>query len=1133
MNASRLFYVIAFVLLPISTELFAAGNYTRITSPSDGSQFEPGSKVSVSVDAEDSDRIDVARLWVDGRVYALDKKAPYRFTVPGLSEGKHSLMVRTKDRKGNSRDSQSVSILIEKKIQAYAVITSPSNGSVLTNTSPMMVEVDALDSDGLDVARLWVDGSVYGVDNDQPFRFDISDLSEGSHTLMVRTKDRLGNSLDSETISLVVKKEHPAYSRITSPLNTTVLSLNDVLAVVVDAFDADGIDVVRLWVDGSVYALDNTAPYGFNVKDLSEGQHSLMVRSKDRQGNLLDSDTITISVTNPKPYTRITSPVSGMTVNSGDSVTVKANLYDPDGINAARLWVDGQYHSLDGSAPFEFTVNNLAVGAHTFVVRSKDNNSNLLDSAPVTVSVILNPPDDNTDSSDSSNGIITLPIEVLGVAGTKKSISFEINDPSNISHLYLRCNACGYHDIALDKNTSKIKATVRVNGGAGIPLKHFVEKGRVYGNAAIDIIGGEVNYGGIGGGFRTVRMMVPVNGLKKGENTLTFEHRDAEAPSIGFRILELNLLERGSLSRKVLDESNFVIDDPSFWNPPLDSSRDIAQGYTLWNQRNRLYDAWLDNLDGRGDGQGALNGKLQASCADCHASDGRDLKYFNFSNLSIIERAKFHGLDQSEAEKIASYIRDLDIPVVEQARPWNPAYQPGPGIDSRPAYEWAAGAGVDAILDSDKDLAPFLFPNGTSSNAVRNVVDRYDTLNFRELPINIAMPEWNQWLPIIHPDDAFNTAATAILSDDGGINVGEPYYKKLFNDAVSNPNPSSVGALAYRIKSWLKRNQTCSTSGLNNGEPMRGLNGSVLQALRLPAPTIEKSNCNNMRNTEATKPYEIAKRGLTAWTSVKMWEILHSKDLEQEAAKKTKSVCSDGRCINASEPRGWVVDGRNIFDRAPHFIGTGGDRKFFNQNPMLGILESNAWYHLNMILNPGYRQTMPSHFAYTYSHVELLQFESNVDQGFRFWATMIKQRQLQTNGKYGVEAGLDLRTAQPYVYYGTARQKTKIDTQASVGQPLWGRLAQAMLEDFVEDANNATKNDWANATNNRKVQTRNSTNFSGCSGTCTFDLGAYQGRNTYRVIPELRNIGVSENVIEDLIDWAQKTWPKGPWNKVR
>jgi hypothetical protein len=200
---------------------------------------------------------------------------------------------------------------------------------------------------------------------------------------------------------------------------------------------------------------------------------------------------------------------------------------------------------------------------------------------------------------------------------------------------------------------------------------------------------------------------------------------------------------------------------------------------------------------------------------------------------------------------------------------------------------------------------------------------------------------------------------------------------------------------------------------------------------------------------------------------------------------------------------------------------------------MLGILESNAWYHLNMILNPGYRETMPSHFAYTYSHIELLQSESDIDQGYRFWATMVKQRQLQTNGKYGVEAGLDLRTAQPYVYYGTARQTTKTDAQASIGQPLWGRLAQAMVEDFVEDANNATASNWANATNNRKVQDRNSTDFSGCGRKCTFDLGKFQGRNTYRVIPKLRDIGVADNVIDDLLDWGNKTWPKGPWNSLR
>lgn len=436
------------------------------------------------------------------------------------------------------------------------------------------------------------------------------------------------------------------------------------------------------------------------------------------------------------------------------------------------------------------------------MVRTKDNLGNPMDSPTITLTV---------SGSDTGNGSLQLPVEVLGPAGTRKSVSFNLNDPSGITRLYLRCNACGYHDIGLDKDTSKVKATVRINGGSPISLKHFIEGSTVYGNRQIDIIGGEADYGGAGGGFRTVRMKVPVSGLRRGENTITFEHRDAMAPSIGFRIIELNLLESGSLSRKVLNDADFTIDNPAYWLPPRSSSADIAEGASLWRQRNKLYDPWLDSLDGRTGGAGTMSGDMRASCADCHASDGRDLKYFNFSNLSIIERSRFHGLTLAEGEKIASYIRSLDIPVVAAARPWNPAYQPGPGLDTRPVYEWAAGAGVGAILDSDQDMAPYLFPRGTSLTEVRHVVDRYDTLNFGELPINVPMPEWNQWLPIIHPDDAFDISASAIRSDYRGSNVGMPYYKKIYEDAIGNPNPATIGALAVNIKRWLRQGLTCQT----------------------------------------------------------------------------------------------------------------------------------------------------------------------------------------------------------------------------------------------------------------------------------------------------------------------------------
>lgn len=938
----------------------------------------------------------------------------------------------------------------------------------------------------------------------------------------------------NETVDKGARQNSRSYAKITSPSAGSYFSPDSTIQVKVDAADPDGIDVARLWVNGNYHSIDKTAPFEFSIANLAKGDHALTIRAKDKRGNVIDSERVMISIGDQAPYARITSPENGTEISADERLQISADAYDPDGIRVIRLWVDGEVHSLDSTPPYSFVVAGLSVGEHTLKLVSKDTNSVLTSSEEVKITVKAAGSDNNGDPINAGDAIV-MPLEVLGPAGTQKTVAFSLDNPETISHVYLRCNACGYHDIDLDKDSGKTKATLRVNNGPEIPLKHFIEDGRIYGNNAIRIIGGEGNYGGIGGGFRTVRFTVPVEGLVAGENRFTFKHQDAEAPSIGFRIIEMNLIENNDLSRKVLSDSQFRDDDPKDWQPPRNTPSDIAKGRELWRKRDALYDIGLDHIDGQGNGQGPVSGKMKASCAGCHAEDGRDLQYFNFSNYSIVERSKFHGMSTEEGEQIASYIRSLNIPLVAQARPWHPTYQPGPGLDSKPVYEWAAGAGVDAILDNDSDMAPHLFPNGTSLDAVRNVVDRYKTLNFRELPINIPMPEWNQWLPLFHPDDLFDITNNAILSDDRGANVGQPYYKKLFEDARANPTPRNIGALASKIKSWLRRGLECSTSGLNSGEPMRALNGAVMNAIDLPFARVTRSNCDAMRNTSNVEMQEVAKRGLTGWTSVKMWEIVHSLNLEEESQKLTTPVCSgsDDRCIDASEARGWVVDGRNVFDRAPHFIGTGGGRKFFTQNAMLGILESNSWYHLNMILNPGYRRTMPSHFAYTYSHVELLQQEAKVDQGYRFWATMIKQRQLQTNGKYGIEAGLDLRTAQPYVYYGTARRRTITDTQASVGRQLWARLAQAMIEDFVADADNATAQDWANATQNRQVQDRNSTDFSACSGVCTFDLGKFQGRNTYRVIPKLREIGVSENAIRDLINWGEKTWPRGPWSRLR
>ncbi len=1106
--------------------------FVLITTPSEGTELIEGNDLNVEVDAFDSNGIQKVDVFINGQLLQTEISKPYQFTISELPIGGHTLFARSTDNTGVTLDSAPIriSVIANEQPEAFVVITSPETGTTINASDTLIITAEAFDPDGIEALRLRINNSHHSTDKNAPYQFELSDLSEGTYSVTVRSRDLLGNPLDSAPISITVNPEpvEDPFVMITSPENGAKYIEGEAVEVLVDAFDSDGIDAARLWLDGNYYDVDSTEPYSFSLTDLSVGSHTLMVRTRDNLDNPLDSETVTIEI-QQAPYLKFDSPTQNSSFVENETIQVIVNAFDPDGLTEVQLWIDGVKFVSTNSTPYNFELTDLEAGSYVLQLQSIDTLNNVLLSSEITITI--------TPEAEEPE-LILLPIEVFGPSNSEQTIEFNLPDAANASHLYIQCNACGYHELALDKDPTLIKAMVKVNDGDAIPLKKFIESEQTFGNNQISLLDGSIHYGGIGGGFRTVKMMVPTSSFKQGLNTVTFTHRDAIPPSIGYRIVDFNVLADGSIDNKLLSSSQIQLENPSLWLPPFDDEMAIEEGRQLWNAKDILHDPWVDRLDGQMNRNGSMTGDIKASCASCHARDGRDLKYFNFSNHSIVERSKFHGLTEEQGQKIASYIRQLNIPVTERARPWNPTYQPGAGMDSVPIYEWAAGAGMDAVLDNDKDMKPFLFPNGDSLNAVRQVVDRYSTLNFRELPVSIPMPEWNQWLPIIHPDDAFDITDPAINSDQFGNDVGQPYYSELYDIATNNPTPGNIGRITIFIKRWLKKGLSCQTNGVGRGEPLRGLNGDVLSTvvidLDTPDPTdVTEENCNERRDTPGMLIYEIAKRGLTAWSSVKLWEIAHGMELEEASQNMNNPVCSGGNCIDASEIRGWEIDGRNVFDRPPHFTGTAPGRRYFTQNQMLGILESNSWYHLNMVLNSGYRQSMPSHFAYTYSHVQLLQFESGVDQGFRYWATLIKQRQLQTNGNYGLENGLDLRTSEPYIYYGSARDTTNTDTHSNVGQPLWGRLATAFIEDLVGDASNATVSDWANASGNYSVQDRNSTNFSPCGNTCRFDIGPYQGRNTYRVIPKLRDIGVEESAINLLIDWAEDTWPNGPWDDVR
>ncbi len=280
----------------------------------------------------------------------------------------------------------------------------------------------------------------------------------------------------------------------------------------------------------------------------------------------------------------------------------------------------------------------------------------------------------------------------------------------------------------------------------------------------------ERHYGGIGGGFRTVRLTVPLAKMminpeapcvKTGFNRVQFRFNGTDGVSSGFRILDFNLQDASGAF--ILPPEAFVQDDPNDWTAPYPHEVAIENGKAYFMERRSLIESPRDPV------------MTNAACSDCHARDGRDLAYFAYSNESIINRAVFHGLSIEKAEMIASYIRSLDVP--RHGRPWNPPYQPGAGIDTRPdaAARWAAGAGLDAVLDSEKphaaEILDAMFPLGWTDSATIAAQLRGEglaagTINLRQIPTAIQMPGWNSWLPEKHPFDIW----------------GEPYLICTIND---------------------------------------------------------------------------------------------------------------------------------------------------------------------------------------------------------------------------------------------------------------------------------------------------------------------------------------------------------------
>lgn len=513
---------------------------------------------------------------------------------------------------------------------------------------------------------------------------------------------------------------------------------------------------------------------------------------------------------------------------------------------------------------------------------------------------------------------IFTPLEVLGPVGVYKDVLFEV-DKTQLDQigdalmLKVRLADMDYDD----------KGYIQLNGKLLKRLKNDeVTLTERYRKA----------FGGFGGGYSVFKLDIPVDKalLKLGINTIRFGFDRFDGFSLGYRVLSFNFIHN---NQPLIRESRFKnrsLDDIDGRNTVVDarqdSAPDLSEGRQLWNEA-RLIKSYRNPVT------------MKARCKDCHFTDGYDLKYFGFSRHSIAKRAVFHGLSEAEGRKIAAYI--MSLPAESHGRPWNPPFQPGPGLAQKPTVAWMAGAGIDSVIEDENLTISDLFPAGVPNKINYIQKGRIDLTNVR---VALELPVWKHWLPRVHPfeDEVFGKEFESIRpfqfvreyieSNKSNLSYKNPQDYERFRGTMGN----LMGSKWY--------DDVNSPTGLF----------ARLWPLGSPESEGYRGNVN----------HQIYAYSLQLWRLLKNTEGMHKYGFDQIG----HLVANDHLDPEFRTPRALLT--KDLFDAAPHMVKLTSDNKYNNSvrngSPQNWGYFSEAWYYAQLLATDNFREgDGATHWPYT------------------------------------------------------------------------------------------------------------------------------------------------------------------------
>jgi 3-phytase len=232
----------------------------------------------------------------------------------------------------------------------------------------------------------------------------------------------------------------PPSVSLTGPAAGTTFTSPQTVTVSASASDDTGVAQVEFYDNGVLKSTDTTSPYSYawSITSADNGNHDWTARASDAAGNSATSAPSTVAVAIPAPpldtvppSVSLTSPASGTTYSSPQTVSVSASASDDTGVTSVEFYDNGVLRATDTSSPYAYLWSIMSAdnGSHSFTARASDAARNSATSAPsaVTVSIASPPAADGSITATAE----TDPVAHSGDAADDPAVWIHPTDPSS------------------------------------------------------------------------------------------------------------------------------------------------------------------------------------------------------------------------------------------------------------------------------------------------------------------------------------------------------------------------------------------------------------------------------------------------------------------------------------------------------------------------------------------------------------------------------------------------------------------------------------------------------------------------------------------------------------------------------